>query len=192
MKRSMAILAALPLCMFAAKANAQGIGIKGGVVWNNVRDNGALPGSLESRTGWTGGLTLSTERAPIGVGIEAMYARRGVNAPSGTDSRSLDYIDVPAYLRVMIPTGSVNPYLLAGPQASFELNCRAGTGSCPSGRSKMTYAGVIGAGIFFGNHGGLSLEGRYMYGLSDLKLGTVTSGSSYKNRSFLILGGLQF
>ena len=192
MKRSLALLAALPLCMIAAKANAQGIGIKGGAVFNNVKDNGALPGSLERRTGFTAGLTFSTLKGPVGIGLEALYAQRGVNAPNATDARRLDYIDVPAYLRVMIPTGSVNPYLLAGPQVSFELNCRAGSGSCPSGRSKTTYAGVIGAGIFFGNHGGLSLEGRYMYGLSDLHLSTVTSSSSYKNRSFLILAGLQF
>jgi hypothetical protein len=192
MKRSIALLAALPLCLFAAKANAQGIGLKGGVVFNNVKDNGALPGSLERRTGFTAGVTLSTLRGPIGVGIEGMYAQRGVNSPSGTDARRLDYIDVPAYLRVMIPTGSVNPYLLAGPQVSFELNCTADGGDCPSGRSKTTYAGIIGAGIFFGNRGGLSLEGRYMYGLSNLHLSTATSSTSYKHRSFLILAGMQF
>lgn len=192
MKRSVAILAALPLCFAAATANAQGIGLKGGVVFNNVKDNGALPGSLERRTGWTAGLTFSTLAGPVGIGIEGLYARRGVNAPNATDARDLDYIDVPAYLRVMIPTGAVSPYLFAGPQVSFELNCRAGSGSCPSGRSKTTYAGIIGAGVFLGDKGGLSLEARYMYGLSNLHLSTVSSSSSYKARSFLILAGLQF
>src|SRR5205814_2066635 len=116
MKRSLALLAAVPLCFAAfANAQAQGVGIKGGLVWNNVRDSGALPGSLGQYTGWTGGLMLSTEKGPVGLGIEGLYARRGVSAPTFTDSRRLDYIDVPAYLRVMIPTPGVAPYLYAGP-----------------------------------------------------------------------------
>jgi hypothetical protein len=193
MKRTFAIIAALPIIM-AGAAHAQGVGIKGGMVWNNVRDSGALPGSLSGRTGWTGGITLATGKGPVGLGLEGLYAQRGVNAPSGTDSRRLDYIDVPAYLRVEIPITGIAPYVYAGPQVSFELRCRTGDAatSCPSGRPMTTYAGIIGAGLFFGDHSGLSLEGRYMYGLSDLKLGTVTSGSSYRNRSFLILAGLHF
>jgi hypothetical protein len=34
-----------------------------------------------------------------------------------------------------------------------------------------------------------TFEGRYVYGLTDLKLNTVTSSSSYKTRSFLLLVG---
>ncbi len=193
MKRSLALLAAVPLCFAAlTTAQAQGVGIKGGLVWNNVANSGALPGNLGRYTGWTGGLMLSTEKGPVGLGIEGLYARRGVTAPTFTDSRRLDYIDVPAYLRVMIPTPGVAPYLYAGPQVSFELNCSAGGSACPSGRPKTSYAGIIGAGVSFGGKsgGGLSVEGRYMYGLTDLKLSTATSSSSYKVRSFLVMVGL--
>src|SRR4051812_3213579 len=103
MKRSMALLA-LPLCFAAATANAQGIGLKGGVIFNNVSNRGALPGSLDRRTGFTGGLTFSTAKAPIGLGVEALYAQRGLNAAAPADERRLDYVDLPVYLRVMIPT----------------------------------------------------------------------------------------
>lgn len=48
-----------------------------------------------------------------------------------------------------------------------------------------------GAGASLGGRG-LSLEGRYMYGLTDLKLSTVTSSTSYHSRSFLILAGVPF
>jgi len=48
-----------------------------------------------------------------------------------------------------------------------------------------------GAGASLGGRG-LSLEGRYMYGLTDLKLSTVTSATSYHSRSFLILAGIPF
>jgi hypothetical protein len=193
MKRSMALVAvALPLCLAAQAANAQGIGLKGGVIFNNVSNRGALPGSLDRRTGFTGGLTASTLKGPLGFGVEALFAQRGLNASSPGDERRLDYIDVPAYLRVMIPTSGVAPYLYAGPQISFELRCRAGGADCSSGRPTTSYAGIIGAGLFFGDHDGLSVEGRYMYGLTDLKLNTVTTSESYKTRSFMILAGLHF
>jgi hypothetical protein len=36
------------------------------------------------------------------------------------------------------------------------------------------------------------VEGRYVYGLTNLKLGTITEDESYKTRTFLILGGISF
>jgi hypothetical protein len=74
---------------------------------------------------------------------------------------------------------------------SFELSCQAAPGDCPgTGRPLTSYAAVLGAGVRLGARGGLSVEGRYLYGLTDLKLSTVTSSSSYKTRSFLLLVGV--
>jgi len=36
----------------------------------------------------------------------------------------------------------------------------------------------------------VTIEGRYVYGLQDLKLATITSSDSYKNRTFMILLGI--
>jgi len=51
---------------------------------------------------------------------------------------------------------------------------------------------VIGAGLHIGSLGkaGVGIEGRFVYGLRDLKLDTVTSSTSYKTRSFMILGSI--
>ena len=127
---------------------------------------------------WTGG--------SLGFGVEGLYAQRGITA------RKLDYIDVPGYVRLEITNPAISPFAYAGPQASFELKCDADAGTCPSGRPKTTYAGVIGAGLRFGSSRGFSIEGRYIYGLTDLKLNTVTTSDSYKTRSFLLLAGIGF
>ena len=132
-------------------------------------------------------ISLANTHSLLGFGIEGLYAQRGVASSSTPDSRKLDYIDVPAYLRVNLPTPGLSPYAYAGPQVSFELHC---SDSCPSGRPKTTTAAVIGAGVRLGAQSAFSLEGRYLYGLSDLKLNTVTSSQSYKTRSFLILAGI--
>ena len=80
------------------------------------------------------------------------------------------------------------PFAFAGPQASFELGCEGG--DCPSGRAKVTYAGVIGAGVKLGSM--FSVQGRYVYGLTNLNYGTVNNTNNYQARSFMLLAGIGF
>lgn len=209
MKRGLLLTSAL-LGLVPAIARAQDngdddrgveVGIKAGAAFGNVSNKGVLPGSLEGRAGFSGGLTLATAPRLLGLGLEGLYTQTGVKTPQGTltNGRELDYIDIPAYLRVMIPTPSLKPYAFAGPQVSFEIRCRSAADTdCPniepSGeeRKQTTYAGIIGAGLRFGGRAGFSVEGRYVYGLTNLKLGTITDNESYKTRTFLILGGVSF
>lgn len=187
-------LAALALLSAPIALHAQ-VGIKGGISWANVSNSGVLPGSLDSRTGFAAGLSLNTKPDVVGIGVEGMYAQRGIIGQDQADTRRLDYIDIPAYLRLMIPASGVAPFAYAGPQISFELSCRDGAGNdCPNtGRPSTTYAAVVGAGLLFGDRkGGFSIEGRYAYGLTDLKLSTVTTSESYHSRSFMILAGIGF
>lgn len=192
MKRTFVVIGFLLTAGTAAVAHAQGGGlsIKGGLSYGNVSNSGALPGSVTQRSGFAIGLS-AVSGGLIGFGIEGLYAQRGVTSSVPTDSRKLDYVDVPIYLRVALPTGPISPFAYAGPQGSYELNCGTDSGNCPaSGRPKLTYSGVIGAGLRLGRN--LSIEGRYVYGLTDLKLSTVSTSTSYQTRSFLVLVGLGF
>jgi outer membrane protein with beta-barrel domain len=172
------------------------IGIRGGASFGNISNKGLLPGSLKNRTGLAGGLYLGSGGA-IGIGVEGLYAQRGAESEEtvATAETRLDYFDVPGYVKIKIPTPGIKPFVYAGPQVSYEVKCRtAAGGDCgdygTTGRSRWDYAGIIGAGIRFGGAVGFGIEGRYVYGLKDLKPSTVTSGSSYKNRSFLLLGSI--
>jgi len=99
---------------------------------------------------------------------------------------------------VQVPTPGISPFAYAGPQVAFEIRCRDRGADCPDpstdGRKTTDYAGVIGGGVKIGNEQkfGFSIEGRYIYGLRDLKLSTVTSSNSFKTRSFMILAGIIF
>lgn len=176
---------------------AQGeVGIKAGASFGDISNKGLLPGNLKHRTGLAGGLYFGSGGL-IGFGLEALYAQRGAESDdaAATADTKLDYIDVPVYLKIRIPSPAIKPFVYAGPQVSYEARCRTGAGvSCgnyaASGRSRWDYAGVIGGGIRFGGSTGIGIEGRYVYGLKDLKPSTVTSGSSYKNRSFLLLASI--
>jgi hypothetical protein len=169
-------------------------GVKGGASFGNVSNKGLLPGNLKTRTGWAAGVSLGFRARVIGIGAEALYARRGLKS-DGTGDLKLDYVDFPVYAKFQVPTPGVSPFGYLGPQVSFEVTCKVDDVSCTGGdRSKTDYAGVVGAGVKFGNESkvGFTVEARYIYGLKDLKLNTVSSSDSYKTRSFLILGGIIF
>lgn len=184
------LLSALLCAVVAAEAQAQ-VGIKGGFSHGRISNAGLLPGDLGARTGFALGLSAATPPAPFGVGLEVLYAQRGARSANNPSSRELDYLDIPLYLRVMAPATGFAPYVYAGPQVSFEVRCDTGLEDCPeTGRSTATYAAVAGAGLRLVE--ALSIEGRYMYGLSDLELETVSEEESYRNRSFLILVGITF
>jgi hypothetical protein len=192
MKRTIGILATAVTLAVAPPAFAQGLGIKGGLSWNNVSNSGVLPGELQQHTGFAIGLGLGTTGTPFSVGIEGLYAQRGLNSSNPSEEVRFQYVDVPAYVRLAIPTEALALYAIAGPQISFEVGCEVGGVECSGDRETVGYAAVIGAGLRVGNQGALSFEGRYVYGLSDLSWSTVTDSDSYRTRSFMILAGLGF
>ena len=163
MKRSLIVIAFASLCSLPVAANAQGLGILGGLSWGNVPPNGVSPGDLKANSGFAVGLAAESGGV-VGFGINGLYAQRGFTSSVTGSSSKLNYIDVPVYLRLSIPNDMITPFAFVGPQASFELGCEGG--NCPSGRPKVTYAGVIGAGVRLGHI--VSVQGRYVYGLTNL------------------------
>ena len=193
MNRSRLFLAVAVLGIMPLTAGAQGLTIKGGLSYGAIpNNNGALPGKLSAHSGVAFGLGVATG-GTIGLGAEALYAQRGFKSSVPGNSQKLQYVDVPVYLRFALPTPAISPFAYVGPQLSYELKCDTdGVIDCPSGRDKLTYAGVIGAGLKFAALHGISVEGRYVYGLSDLKMGTVSNTDNYKSRSFMLLAGIGF
>lgn len=193
MRRSLAFLAVLALAPAAAYAQG-GVGIKAGLSYGNVNSSGVGPGSLEGRSGFTIGLSLGTasESSAVGLRLEGLYARRGVDAANSPDSRRIDFADVPLMLEVKLPIQGISPYLYGGPQLSYQLRCATDAGDCPEDNDGLSYAGVVGAGLRLGGSSAITLEGRYVYGLTDFRWQTVSNSESYRTRQFLILAGLGF
>jgi hypothetical protein len=195
MRKRTVILGAVLILATQGTLLAQGeVGIKAGASFGNISNKGVLPGNLKNRNGFAAGIYLGSGGL-LGVGLEGLYAQRGAesDAAAATAETKLDYLDIPLYLKVKVPTPGIKPFIYAGPQASYEIKCRTGAGGdcgaySTSGRKRWDYAGIIGAGVQIA--GKFGIEGRYVYGLRDLKPSTVTSSSSYKTRSFLLLGSI--
>src|SRR5690242_21371984 len=106
MPKSFVMLASLALALAAAAAPANAqveFGIKGGASFGNISNKGVLPGNLKTRTGWAAGVSLGLRARVLGVGAEALYARRGLKS-DGTGDLKLDYVDIPVYAKVQAPT----------------------------------------------------------------------------------------
>ena len=195
MKRSHGFIAIAALWTVPMATSAQGIAIKGGLSYGSVPNaNGVLPGTLSANSGFAIGVGITTGSI-VGFGLEGLYAQRGYKSSTPGFSQKLSYIDVPLYFRVMLPIPQISPFAYAGPQGSFEKSCDNDGGQmCPSGRPTTTFAGIIGGGVKLGMLRGLSIEGRYVYGITDLKLSTTTGAVSanYQPRSFMILAGIGF
>lgn len=188
------VVAAFVLSTPAALAAQAEFGLKGGISFGSISNKGVLPGDLSDRTGFAAGATVSWRARAVGVGLDALFAQRGVTSNTA-DARKLNYFDIPVYVKFQIPTQGISPFGYIGPQVSFELSCDANGSDCPSlDRPKTDYAGIVGVGIKFGNESkfGFTGEARYIYGLRDLKPSTITSDESFKTRSFLILAGILF
>jgi hypothetical protein len=192
MRYTTIIAAAVALVAAPLAVHAQDVGVVGGLSFGNVSNAGVLPGDVGVRTGFTAGVSAFTPGA-VGVGIQGLYSQRGVSSQAGARSRELEYLDVPVLLRVRVPTSGIAPYVYAGPQMSWELKCNAGSGKCPRGdRPKAPWAGIVGAGLQLGGASAVTVEARYIYGLQDLELDTVTDSDNYAERSFMILAGIAF
>src|SRR5579862_661875 len=100
---SLGAIALVALAVLPAAVCGQSIGIKGGWSYGDVSNSGVLPGAASDRSGFAIGVGALTSNT-VGLGIEALYAQRGVSSSVFGDSRRLDYFDVPVYLRVAVPT----------------------------------------------------------------------------------------
>jgi len=152
-------------------------------------DNGARTGfGVGVGAAWRGG-------GVVGFAVEALFAQRGVTGAGSdiTAERKLDYIDLPALLRLSAPSsGGTTLYLFAGPQLSLELRCRTGEADCLGETSTTDFAAVGGAGVRLKGKPGLLLEARYIHGFTDLDLSSATATSSYKTRAFMVMAGVAY
>ena len=159
-------------------------GLKGGANVANVDgDFGTNVSNWKSRVGFCGGIFLELNFGRIlTIQPEVLYTMKGAQATveegalSGTGKLRFDYIEIPILLKVRIPTGSVHPFVFAGPAFGFDLKStfQDVTGTSTDVAKKVDYSAVMGAGLQLGSS--LHIDARYTLGLRKLEvpaLGTI-------------------
>ncbi|HSA95138.1 MAG TPA: porin family protein [Acidobacteriota bacterium] len=171
MKRSLTILMVVAVVVLLAlpRPAAAGVkfGLKGGANVANV--NGDIGTALEnwkSRVGFCAGVFLELNFGRIlTIQPEALYTVKG--ADTGTGKLTFDYIEFPILLKVRIPTGSIHPFVFAGPAFGFRLDALV-DGVKINDMPPADYSAVLGGGLQLGRS--IHIDVRYTMGLQKLEI----------------------
>ena len=192
MSRAVCALTALLLAAGPAPGvDAQGFGLMTGLTFGDVSDDDLLPGDIAGRNGLTLLVSAFTP-GQYAVGFDLLYSQRGVVGVPEPESREIDYLDLPVLFRVSAPAGRIAPFIVAGPQISYEIDCDAGPAACQGERPTWPWSAVVGAGFRLGTEGGLaaSVETRFIHGFTDLNLRPPGEPPGHRERSFMVLAGI--
>jgi hypothetical protein len=190
MRRTHALAVATALVLgMAAEARAQTeIGVKAGLTFATISESNLSP-NFESKTGFAAGVHFGF---PIGTNFmiqpEALITQQGAGISDSDGEIKLNYLQVPLNLRLNFGSGSVRPFILAGPYAAFKLSCDIDDSfddDCDNDISGTDYGFDFGGGIRFSN---FLLEARYNLGLADVSDLELDS----KQRVFMVMVGIVF
>ena len=142
-------------------------GIKGGANVANVNgDFASNVSDWKSRVGFCGGIFLELNFGRIlTIQPEALYTVKG--ADTGTGKLTFDYIEFPILLKVRIPTGSIHPFVFAGPAFGFNLDALV-DGVKINDMPKADTSAVFGGGLQLGRQ--IHIDVRYTMGLTKLAI----------------------
>jgi len=161
-------------------------GIKAGANVANVNGNFADNISdWETLVGFCGGIFVEFNLGRLlTLQPEVLYTMKGAEATieegeiTGTGKLRFDYIEIPILLKVRIPTGSLHPFVFAGPAFGFNVKATfedlTGDATDVDGANKVDYSAVLGGGLQLGRS--IHVDVRYTMGLQKLEipnLGTI-------------------
>ncbi len=210
-RASILILSAIVLAAVSTSAGAMDFGIKGGVNIANLHGEDVSDGS-DWKTGFTGGVFLNWNLVPsLSIQPELLYVQDG-SKNQVLDSEwylKFNYLQIPVLVMVDLPVvGGFIPVLYTGPFVSIRLDSKLvveGDGASASA-SLNDYTETYDSGLVFGaafefsaGPGKMTLEGRYVLGMTQLDtgllegiLGGEAPRSDAKTESWMIMLGFAF
>lgn len=173
------LLIAIPLTSFG-----QGLdfGIKAGLNFSSLTD----ASNLDNRTGFVGGIFTGFKLSKkVGLQADLLYSQQGADLDLG--KFDLDYINVPVVFK-FYPVKRFHLHL--GPQFGFLINDDTTIVVDEIVRdfkvNDFDFAGVFGIG--FDLPFGIRLDGRYIFGLTEVPASTFFNNS--RNQTFTLTAGI--
>lgn len=173
------------------------LGVRGGITVGSV--SGDVEGTFDksNRTGFIGGVFLDfVGTGLLGFQVGAQYTQKGAELDFGgaADELSLDYLEIPAVVKLGIPFGgAVKPSVFAGAALGFNTGCDTGGQDCGDDLKGTEFSGIIGADLMFGLESvSLFIDGRYHVGFNDLVDSESFQLDKLKNRAWALQVGLGF
>ena len=201
MRTSRFVLAALPGLAFIAVA-PHGARAQEGLTWGLRGGVSVASASLDvnetfdksNRTGFVGGIFLNYDAGSLGFQVGGQYSQKGVELDLGdaVNEFSLDYLEIPAVVKLGIPLGLIKPSVFGGAALGFNTSCDSSGSDCGDDFKSTDFSGIAGADVAI-YLGSLSLWGdaRYHFGLNNVSDASDVVGD-LKNRNWTLQGGIGF
>jgi hypothetical protein len=194
MKKISFLVVAMFISVAAFSQAEVSIGIKAGPNFANINTDASASENYKSRTGFHGGAFVLFKMTNIGIQPELLFSQQGtkVEIDGGDIEGNYNYFNIPVILKLYTVAG-IN--LQVGPQFGFVAGGETKftdqvSGITTTEDAKDTLKGsdfslALGAGwdLPFG----LSIDGRYNLGLSDIS----DNSSDFKNQVWQISVGLK-
>ena len=199
MRRVRSALVALPGVVLLAGAGSsiqaqQGLvfGVRGGASVASVSIDSAFAKS--NRTGFVGGVFLDYDGGVFGFQVGAQYTQKGseFDIAGAVSEFSLNYVEIPAVLKVGIPLAGLKPSAFGGVGLGFNTGCDTSGSDCGEQVKSTEFIGIAGAdlAIYLGSIS-LWADGRYHFGLQNINEVSDVVGD-LKNRNWTFQAGIGF
>ena len=177
------VVLAAAVVLLPLSAQAQ-LTLKVGASFASTTESDLAP-DVSNKTGFAAGIGFGFK---LGSGTfalhpELLYVQKG--GEFGDDAKlKIDELDVPLLAQFNLRFKTLSPYLYAGPQAEFELNCETAGDDCIDSIS-VRWGGVLGLGVLIGQR--ITGDLRYNWTFND-----ISDQFSSKPRTILLLAGVSF
>lgn len=177
--------------LWAGPVEAQ-TGVKGGLVWAELKQDPEAPDdAFGRRSGWAGGIFMRFDLGPLTGQTEALYTQRGAEIGGegvvGDPEIQMTFVEVPVLLRL----GSGGTALYGGGYGAVKLDAKLVTDDSEVDLAPeiedLDYGLVFGASIGLG---AVEIEGRTTIGLRNLAKDP--NVPEIKHRAISVLAGISF
>ncbi len=170
------------------------LGFRGGVSVASASLDVSQTFSKSNRTGFAGGVFLNYDAAILGLQLGAEYTQKGVDLDIGgaIHNLSLDYLEIPAVVKLGLPLGVLKPSVFGGVGLGFKTSCDDDGVDCGNEFKSTDFSGIAGADVaIYLSSVSLWADGRYHFGLSDISKASDVVGD-LKNRNWTLQAGIGF
>lgn len=173
------------------------IGLKGGLNLSKINFSDNFNANVSNRTGYHAGAFALIKITSFGIQPEILFSKQGSKFTynNANYEANFDYIAVPVLLKLYLPLG-LN--IQAGPQFSFltvddlkaTVSGQSAQDVATNFKKKQDTSLAVGAGWDLPFH--LTIDARYVIGLSDMKFQPSTTPITFKNKVVMVSVGYKF
>ncbi|HWF43153.1 MAG TPA: porin family protein [Candidatus Kapabacteria bacterium] len=226
MRKLSCVFGVVILCsFFAVHADAQKsmIGVRAGVNLANLSFDSTLPSGITKsmHAGLIAGLQYDYWFDDMwAISVQALYDQKGTHldinsndfgfTESGTVDILPSYLEIPVLLKASFGTGTIRPYVFAGPSIGILLaanekvnetftssgisETQDTTGDIKDSLSSIDFSIVAGVGVSYTLSSGtmIFLDAGYAIGISDIDKNNSVEGGNIKTNDIRIAAGVMF